>query len=86
MLQICSNSGIKIQHSIPYTPQQNGVVKKKTVEIPSCSAHYSDDEIGIYATDLCYDIHYATDSELELVGYTDSNWEGDSIDKNSNSG
>ena len=27
-----------------------------------------------------YDIHYAVDSELELVGYTDSDWEGDSID------
>ena len=32
-----------------------------------------------------YDIHYAADSELELVGYTDSDWEGDSIDRNSTS-
>ena len=31
-----------------------------------------------------YDIHYATDSELELVGYTDSDWVSDSIDKKSN--
>ena len=30
-----------------------------------------------------YDIHYATDSELELVGYIDSDWTGDSIDQNS---
>ena len=29
-----------------------------------------------------YGIHYAADSELELVGYTDSNWVGDSIDWN----
>ena len=29
-----------------------------------------------------YDIHYAADSELELVGYTDSDWVGDSIDQN----
>ena len=28
-----------------------------------------------------YDIHYAADSELELVGYTDSDWVGDSIDR-----
>ena len=28
----------------------------------------------------------AADSELELVGYTDSNWEGDSIDQKSTSG
>ena len=32
-----------------------------------------------------YDIHYVTDSELELVRYTDSDWEGDSIDQNSTS-
>ena len=30
-----------------------------------------------------YDIHYTTDSELELVGYTDSDWAGDSIDRKS---
>ena len=29
-----------------------------------------------------YDIHYAADSELELVGYTYSDWAGDSIDQN----
>ena len=27
-----------------------------------------------------YVIHYAADSKLELVGYIDSNWVGDSID------
>ena len=27
-----------------------------------------------------YDIHYVADSELELVGYTDSDWLGDSFD------
>ena len=32
-----------------------------------------------------YDIHYAVDSELELLGYTDSDWAGDSIDQNSTS-
>ena len=33
-----------------------------------------------------YGIHYAADSELELVGYTDSDWVGDSIHPNSTSG
>ena len=33
-----------------------------------------------------YGIHYAADSELELVGYTDSDWVGDSIDQKSTSG
>ena len=33
-----------------------------------------------------YDIHYAANSELELVGYIDSNWEGDSIDQKSTFG
>ena len=32
-----------------------------------------------------YDIHYAADLELELVGYTDSDWVGDSIDRKSTS-
>ena len=27
-----------------------------------------------------YGIHYVADSELELVGYTDFDWTGDSID------
>ena len=33
-----------------------------------------------------YNIDYATDFELELVGYTDSDWVGDSIDWKSTSG
>ena len=32
-----------------------------------------------------YSIHYAADSELELVGYTDFDWVGDSIDQKSTS-
>ena len=28
-LHICSQSGIQVQHSIPYTPQQNRVAKRK---------------------------------------------------------
>ena len=32
-----------------------------------------------------YDIHYAADSELEMVGYTNSNWASDSIDQKSTS-
>ena len=28
-----------------------------------------------------YGIHYAADFEIELVGYTDSDWAGDSIDQ-----
>ena len=29
LLQICADNGIQIQHSIPYTPQQNGVAERK---------------------------------------------------------
>ena len=33
LLQIFSSSGIKIQHSIPYTPQQNGVAERKNLSL-----------------------------------------------------
>ena len=29
LLHICSQSGIQIQHSVPYTPQQNDVAERK---------------------------------------------------------
>ena len=29
LLHICSQSGIQVQHSVPYTPQQNGVAERK---------------------------------------------------------
>ena len=29
LLYICSQSGIQVQHSIPYTPQQNDVAERK---------------------------------------------------------
>ena len=32
-----------------------------------------------------YGIHYVADFELDLVGFIDSDWEGDSIDKKSTS-
>ena len=35
---------------------------------------------------MTYNIHYAVDSELELVSYTDSDWASDSINWKSNSG
>ena len=38
-LCICSQSGIHIQHSVPYTPQQNGVAERKNrslKEMTSC--------------------------------------------------
>ena len=33
-----------------------------------------------------FEVHYVVGSPLELVGFTDSNWDGYSIDRNSNSG
>ena len=32
-----------------------------------------------------YGIHYAADSDLDLVGFTDSNWAGDRLDRKSTS-
>ena len=33
-----------------------------------------------------FEVHYVVGSPPELVGFTDSNWDGDSIDINSTSG
>jgi hypothetical protein len=35
---------------------------------------------------ITFGIHYATDSTLNLIGFTDSDWAGDSIDHKSTSG
>jgi hypothetical protein len=35
---------------------------------------------------ITFGIHYATDSTLDLIGFTDSDWAGDSIDRKSTSG
>jgi hypothetical protein len=35
---------------------------------------------------ITFGIHYATDSTLDLIGFTDSDWAGDSIDHKSTSG
>ena len=29
----CEDAGIQMQHSIPYTPQQNGVVERKNISL-----------------------------------------------------
>ena len=33
-----------------------------------------------------YGIHYSVDAQLDLIGYTDSDWAGDGNDKESTSG
>jgi len=35
---------------------------------------------------MSYGIHYAADWELDLIGFTDSYWDGDDIDNKSTSG
>ena len=37
--QLCASTGLKMQHLVPYTPQQNGIAKRKNVslkEIATC--------------------------------------------------
>jgi transposase InsO family protein len=39
---ICREAGIQLQHTVPYTPQQNGVVERKNIslkEMTSCMLH-----------------------------------------------
>jgi hypothetical protein len=35
---------------------------------------------------ITFGIHYATNSTLDIIGFTDSDWAGDSIDRKSTSG
>ena len=37
-IQYCTDAGIQMQHSIPYTPQQNGVAERKnrSLEMATC--------------------------------------------------
>jgi transposase InsO family protein len=39
---ICSEVGIQLQHTVPYTPQQNGVAERKNIslkEMATCMLH-----------------------------------------------
>jgi hypothetical protein len=39
-----------------------------------------------YQSTITFGIHYATNSTLDIIGFNDSNWVGDSIDRKSTSG
>ena len=39
LLHICSQTGIQFQHSIPYTPQQNGVAERKNRSLNEMSTY-----------------------------------------------
>ena len=52
MLQICAKSGINIEHTIPYTPQQNGVTERKNralKEMTTCMLEAKDLAANIWA-------------------------------------
>ena len=61
-MQIFSDNGINIQHSIPYTPQQNGVVERKNCslkEMTTCmlEAKGLDENLWVEAMNVTTHIH-----------------------------
>ena len=44
LLHICSQIGIQIQHSVPYTPQQNGVAERKNQSLKEISTCMLEDK------------------------------------------
>jgi hypothetical protein len=75
-----------LTHSIPYLSYAFGVVSRFMKELhelhwkaTKCILQY------VWGT-ITFGINYAIDSTLEFIGFTDSNWDGDSIDHKSTSG
>ena len=55
LLQICAKYGINIQHSIPYSPQQNGVAERKNralKEMTTCMLEAKDLPTNILAEEM----------------------------------
>ncbi|XP_059064546.1 secreted RxLR effector protein 161-like [Cryptomeria japonica] len=75
-----------LTHSRPDLSYAVGVVSRYMQEphelhwkAAKCILHY------VQGT-LSYEIHYSARCTLDLIGYTDSDWAGDSIDRKSTSG
>ena len=59
-LQLCSDIGIHIQHSVPYTPQQNGVSERKNrslKEMTTCMLEAKKLDTNIWVEAMNYAVH-----------------------------
>ena len=60
MKHICEECGIQMQHSVPYTPQQNGVAERKNralKEMATCMIEGKDLSPKIWAKYIDYDVY-----------------------------
>ena len=60
LLHICSQIGIQVQHSVPYTPQYNGVAERKNwslKEMTTCMLESNKLAANFWA-DYMHDIEY----------------------------
>ena len=74
-----------LTHSRPDLAYAVGAVARYMQE--SHEIHWKDAERILYYVQGTkhFGIHYVASSPLELVGFTNTNWDGDSIDKKSTS-
>ena len=75
-----------ITHSQPILAYVVGFVSMYMKE--SHNIHLKDAKIMLHYVQGTkhFGVHYVASSPLELVGFTDSDWDGDSIDRNSTLG
>jgi hypothetical protein len=74
-----------LTHSRPYLSYAVGAVSRFMQE--SHELHWKDAKhiLRYVQGTITFGIHYATDSTLDLIGFTDSDWDGDNIDCKSTS-
>jgi transposase InsO family protein len=92
----CTAQGIQMQHIVPYTPQQNGVVERKNhslKEMANCmipskglNLHYWAEAINCANSIVNRSPTKALKVDMSLQGYADADWEGSAVDWKSTSG
>jgi hypothetical protein len=75
-----------LTHSKPYLSYAVGVVYWFMQEPHELHWKYAKCILRYVKGTITFGIHYATKSKLDLIGFTDSDWDGDNIYRKSTSG
>jgi hypothetical protein len=75
-----------LTHSIPYLSYVLGAVFRFMQELHELHWKFAKCILRYVQGTITFGIHYAADSTLDLIGFTDSDWDGDSIDRKSTYG